>query len=528
MRRIHAKHVDVTYARYFSRLTKMVFPLNSYQHVRQRLPSLLSLLFIFVCGLLEATGQDVRPSAQPVWPEYAKLSIGLADYQGDRTDWDAGSLSTLGPSLGGEVGFIVFPPWLSIGLHGSWARFSDIGRSDPGSPAVGDGGRSRFVAGIAGRLHGPPIGPIRPYGHMGSTFLFGRVNEGARVGFGPRLGAGGDLLVREDFALFAEVNALFALPDGAADLSSRDANEHDLLLFFDFGVRYQIPKPQEPLQIIQVIGPDQLDVGAVGAFASQVNRTNVADEAIRWDFGDGESAVGRDVSHVFAQAGTYTIRVTARHGKAEVTDEMIVRVKAPVPPPRIVDVAFPPAPHHAEQRLPFEATFESQTAATCVWDFGDNTYSKACEASHIYTAAGVYIVALEVTNAGGTDRFAQTVYVREPAEDVCIAELALESVFFDSNASALNVTARTALRRNLAALLACPQAHVQVNGYAVPEERETATLAEERAQAVRDYYVLGGLLESRIRANGQGEVSGISSSDPRWQYRVAESVATRQ
>lgn len=485
------------------------------------------LVAVFLGGVgwaLPGWGQSLERTL----PHYAKLSVGLADYQGDRTDWDAGSLSTLGPSLGGEVGFTLLPPWFSIGLHGSWARFSDIGRSDPGSPAVDDGGRSRLVAGIAGRLHGPRLGPIHPYGHMGGTFLFGWVNEGARVGFGPRLGAGGDLWVREDLALFGEVNALFVLPDGAADLSSRDANEHDLLLLFDFGVRYRIPKPREALRLTEVAAPTQLAVGDVGAFVSQVNHMGIADEAIRWDFGDGESAVGREVSHAFAQAGTYTVRVTARHGKAEVSDEMTVLVEAPVPPPRIGDVGFPSAPHHAEQRLAFSATYESEAPATCVWDFGDNTYSKQCEASHIYAAAGVYIVTLEVSNAGGTDQFSQTLYVRTPVEEACIAELALESVFFDGNASALNVTARTALRRNLAALLACPQAHVQVNGYALPEERETAALAEERAQAVRDYYVLGGLLESRITANGQGEVSGIASSDPRWQYRVAESVATRQ
>lgn len=483
------------------------------------------------CIVLLVIGGLGDVQARQASPYYAKAYLGFADYQGDRTNWSAGSLATLGPSLGGEVGIMVLPPWGSVAVQGGLARFSDLGRAGAAGPRVtpldGSGGRSRLSVSLMGRLHAPAIGPINLYGHMGPAFMFGWVNQGARVGFGPRLGGGGDLAIRDELRLFGEINTLFVLPDGAADLSRQDDTEHDLFLFFDFGLRYNIPQPREALRLLTTTGPEVLAIGAVGAFSGTVNREDVTDNNFKWNFGDGNTATGASVSHIFDTPGTYMVEFIATHGKEQVSEQVEVTVQDLVAAPRITNVQFSPTPHHAGNRLQFAVTPESEVPATCVWDFGDSSYAKGCEASHIYAAEGVYTLVLEVSNTGGADRFTQTVYVRKPEEAACIAELELESAFFETNATALNVTARTALRRNLVALLACPSARIQINGYALPDERNPEVLAQERIEAVQDYYTTSGLVETRIVGFAQDVVTDLSASAPKWQYRFAESVVVK-
>lgn len=497
--------------------------------MRVRTSTSLVLTFLLMCALhAEVYAQALQPVSSPY---YAKAYLGIGDYLGDRTDWNAGSFSTLGPSLGGELGVMVVPPWASIAVQGGFARFSDITRSGVSGPGVsslsGSGGRSRLSVSLLGRLHVPEVGPLRIYGHMGPAFMFGWVNNGPRVGFGPRLGAGGDIPFRDKLRLFGEFNTLFVLPDEAADLAQQDDNEHDLLLFFEFGVRYALARPQDPLRVVEAAGPSLLQVGEAGEFRGLVNRAGGETANMQWDFGDGQTATGTTVSHVFQVAGSYTVALTASEGKKRVIEYLDVVVQAPIEAPSITEVQLSATPHHAGNRLQFKAAFESETTSTCVWDFGDSSYAKGCETSHIYAVPGVYTLNLEVANAGGTDRFSQTVYVRAPEDAACIAELSLESAFFDTNASALNVTARTALRRNLAALLGCPSARIQINGYALPNEQGPESLAERRAEAVQNYYTTSGLLQTRIVAGGIEVVHGLSASDPQWQYRFAESVAVK-
>ena len=85
------------------------------------------------------------------------------------------------------------------------------------------------------------------------------------------------------------------------------------------------------------------------------------------------------------------------------------------------------------------------------------------------------------------------------------------TVFFDTNKSDINPQARDILVRQLAWLVTHRDVPVTVEGHA--DERATDSynlkLAQRRADAVKDYFVAGGIPEDRIVAETFGESSPV-------------------
>jgi PKD repeat protein len=126
-----------------------------------------------------------------------------------------------------------------------------------------------------------------------------------------------------------------------------------------------------------------------------------------WDFGDGTTASGTEVSHAYAANGTYSVSLTVTTS-AGVTSTRTVVVD--------VDGTSGPAPN-----TPPLASYEAGcTGLTCTfnalqsadpdgqitvyaWNFGDGTTGDGGIAAHTYAAAGTYVVSLSVTdNLGAT------------------------------------------------------------------------------------------------------------------------------
>jgi chitodextrinase len=138
-----------------------------------------------------------------------------------------------------------------------------------------------------------------------------------------------------------------------------------------------------------------------------------------WDFGDGATANGVKVSHVYAQAGSYqvSLRVTDDGGLSD-SATLAVQIEEPVPanlPP--VAVIQGPATAQVGESITFNASSSGDIDGSIVdyaWVFDDGTSGSGITVTHIYTQAGSYQVALTVTDDGGlTASDGQVIQVQE-------------------------------------------------------------------------------------------------------------------
>ena len=124
-----------------------------------------------------------------------------------------------------------------------------------------------------------------------------------------------------------------------------------------------------------------------------------------WDFGDGSSATGPVVTHVFSQVGDYsvTLTVTDRGGATTVKRQTVTVVG--VLPPTVSFTASPASPITGQ-----EATFTADATpasghriATFNWSWGDGADNQTGSPviRHTYSNAGQYLVVLTVTDDRG-------------------------------------------------------------------------------------------------------------------------------
>jgi hypothetical protein len=127
-----------------------------------------------------------------------------------------------------------------------------------------------------------------------------------------------------------------------------------------------------------------------------------------WNFGDGSSATGYQVSHSYSSPGTYTVRLTVTdgYGRSASTAQIVVIGAGAVPTASFV---FFPSDPTAGAAVVFNASASrASTGSSLVeyeWDFGDGSPRERgrnhFEVSHPFAAAGTYNVSLIVTDAAG-------------------------------------------------------------------------------------------------------------------------------
>ncbi len=124
-----------------------------------------------------------------------------------------------------------------------------------------------------------------------------------------------------------------------------------------------------------------------------------------WDFGDRDStnATAQNPVHTYAEAGIYTVNLTATNsaGSNTVSQAGYITVNTAV----ITPVASFTA-STTSGTAPLAVTFtdtSANTPASWNWDFGDGTSSTDQNPSHTYTTAGTYAVILTATNAAGSN-----------------------------------------------------------------------------------------------------------------------------
>ncbi len=163
-----------------------------------------------------------------------------------------------------------------------------------------------------------------------------------------------------------------------------------------------------------------------------------------WSFGEGTtSGNGIEVSHTFAEAGTYTVCLTITTGNGCVDDIcQTITVTGGTTPVC--------AAHFNFETEGLTAWFNGNTSEansdiiSWVWSFGDGTSSdNGAQVNHTYTEAGTYTVCLTITTGNGcVDDICHTVTVTGGTTPLCAAHFNFETegltAWFNGNPSEAN------------------------------------------------------------------------------------------
>lgn len=124
-------------------------------------------------------------------------------------------------------------------------------------------------------------------------------------------------------------------------------------------------------------------------------------QSYTWDFGDGSSANGQEVDHIYNSPGIYTATVTVENGCGyTASTSTIVQIQSNI---QILDVDY---------YIPVDTVClggnifmqgDNGEGVTYEWDMGDGTVYNDWAITHSYSALGTYYVTITVTNACGND-----------------------------------------------------------------------------------------------------------------------------
>jgi PKD repeat protein len=142
-----------------------------------------------------------------------------------------------------------------------------------------------------------------------------------------------------------------------------------------------------------------------------VSFTNLSSGATNysWDFGDGKFSATPNPSHIYTNAASYIVSLTAVGLGGTNTLTRINYIMATNPPPVFAD--FSAAPTNGLVPLSVSFTNLSSAATNYTWAFGDGSISTLLNPSHTYTNAGGYTVSLTAVGLGGTNTFSRTNYI---------------------------------------------------------------------------------------------------------------------
>ena len=141
-----------------------------------------------------------------------------------------------------------------------------------------------------------------------------------------------------------------------------------------------------------------------------------------WNFGDGDTASGRTVTHQFDSAGTYIVTLTVSDAyDRTATATQSVSVNPGVEP--TASFTFSPTDPLPGSTVFFNAASSRAAPGRRIvsyrWDFGNGGTGSGSTASRVYPAIGTYTVTLTVTDDAGRRAVAsQTVQVALPEEDL--------------------------------------------------------------------------------------------------------------
>jgi PKD repeat protein len=134
----------------------------------------------------------------------------------------------------------------------------------------------------------------------------------------------------------------------------------------------------------------------------------------RWNFGDGGTSTNQNPAHTYLNPGTYTVNLTIYRGSSSSTATKVIKVPGRDPATTHPHAHFTAAPLSGSAPLTVQFMDKSTGSPTAwLWTFGDGTYSRDQNPTHVYSKAGVYTVSLQVWNTVGacSERFVDYIKV---------------------------------------------------------------------------------------------------------------------
>lgn len=191
------------------------------------------------------------------------------------------------------------------------------------------------------------------------------------------------------------------------------------------------PPPVPPIAVISssaAMGEAPLMVQFDGSGSSDPDSQI---DSYSWDFGDGNTSAGIQVSHSYTEPQTYqaTLTVTDETGLSSQATTPIV-ISAPPPP-----VNEPPTAvltlSELQGKAPLTVTFSADgstdpdgSITEYVWTFGDGSTATGISVEHSYTEADDYTVTLQIIDDGGeTGSAAAVITVLAEDESLFLYEL---------------------------------------------------------------------------------------------------------
>ena len=147
------------------------------------------------------------------------------------------------------------------------------------------------------------------------------------------------------------------------------------------------------------------------AFTSNSTGTS---PTLTWDFGDGTTGIGANISHQFNNTGTttvtYTVTLTAQNTVGTSTANGTVTVSPTIPKPVPAFTYSPTSGVNTSTPVAFTDT-SSNNPTTSSWVFGDGGTATGATVTRNFTKSGNISVQLTTSNGGGSATLNKTISV---------------------------------------------------------------------------------------------------------------------
>lgn len=141
-----------------------------------------------------------------------------------------------------------------------------------------------------------------------------------------------------------------------------------------------------------------------------------------WDFGDGTTSTEENPSHIYSEAGTYSVKlkVINKYGVDSLTFESYITV-TPLGYAPVADFSASETTVLIKEIISFsDNSIDDPTS--WIWDFGDGSQATDQNPIHRYDAKGLYTVSLIASNVFGADTLTKSDYILVDEQSANITE----------------------------------------------------------------------------------------------------------